>query len=103
MKGLPYVSRMEHMVNELKENTKHLCGTDQEAHPSIDTEYWIPISPDGIESMMLSLEMDPKSWKEAMASYDVAEWAEGLKEEMDSLQAHKVFTLILKSSVPKGC
>jgi len=25
--------------------------------------------------------MDPKSWKEAMALYDVAEWAEGLKEK----------------------
>ena len=81
---------------------KHLCGTDQEAHPSIDTEYWIPISPDSIESVMLSCDTDPKLWKEAMASYDTAEWAEGLKEEIDSLQAHEVFTLVPKSSVAKG-
>jgi len=55
-----------------------------------------------IESEMQSCDTDPKSWKEAMASYDTAEWAEGIKEEMDSLWAHKVFTLILKSSGPNG-
>jgi len=46
---------------------------------------WIPISPIDTESAMLSSDTDPKSWKEAIASYDVAEWIKGLKEEMDSL------------------
>jgi len=48
---------------------------------------------------MLSSDMDPKSWKEAMATYNVTEWMEGLKEEMVSLWAHNVFTLIPKSSI----
>jgi len=51
---------------------------------------------------MISYDTDLKSWKEAMTSYDTVEWVEGLKEEMDSLWAHEVFTLIPKSSFPKG-
>jgi len=31
--------------------------------------------------VMLSSDMDPKSWKEAMASYDVSDWTEGLRED----------------------
>ena len=38
-----------------------------------------------------------------MTSYNVAKWVEGLREEMASLQAHDVFTLIPKSSIPAGC
>jgi len=103
MKGLPHISRTMQTINKLKESTKHPLETDQDTPPTADTDCWIPISPNGIESVMLSCDMDPKLWKEAMASYDAAEWVEGLKEEMDSLRAHDVFTLIPKSSVPKGC
>jgi len=52
---------------------------------------------------MLSCNMDLKSWKETMASYDATEWVEGIKEEIDSLHAHEVFTLIPKCSIPHGC
>ena len=102
MKGLLYVSRMESMVNKVKEGMKlpHMAG--QDAHTSAETEHWIPIFSDGVESAMLSCDTDPKSWKEALASYNATEWVEVLKEEMDSLCAHEVFTLIPKSSIPQG-
>ena len=56
-----------------------------DALSATDTDCWIPIPLNGIESVMLSCDMDPKLWKEAMASYNATEWAEGLKEEMASL------------------
>jgi len=69
---------------------------------SITRDHWFPISPEDTEMVMLSSDMDPKSWKEAIALYDAADWTEGLREEMASLWAHNVITLILKSSFQAG-
>jgi len=102
MKGLPHVSRTGCTVNEMKASMEHLWEMDQDALPATEADYWIPMSSNSIESAILSCDTDPKLWKEAMASYNAAEWEEGLKEEMDSLWAHEVFTLVPKSSVPKG-
>jgi len=96
MKGVPHVSRTEHAVNEVRMSEKHICEMGQDAHMSIARDHWIPISPEDTEMEMLSSDMDPKLWKEAMALYDVADWTEGLREEMTSLQAHDLFTLIPK-------
>src|SRR5882672_6449199 len=103
MKGVPHMSRTEHTVNEIKANKECIHETNQDAQVSVDADHWIPISLDVTEAAMLSSDMDPKSWKKAMAAYDVTEWIEGLREEMVSLRAHNVFTLIPKSSVPVGC
>jgi len=102
MKRLPHVSRMEHVVNEARVIMKHVCEIGQDAHVSIKFDHWIPFSPDDTKMMMLLLDTDPKLRKQAMASYDAAEWVEDLRKEMASLWAHNVFTLILKLSVPGG-
>ena len=103
MKRLPHVSRMEHVVNEARVIMKHVCEIGQDAHVSIKFDHWIPFSPDDTKMMMLLLDTDPKLRKQAMASYDAAEWVEDLRKEMASLWAHNVFTLIPKSSIPVGC
>ena len=77
-------------------STKHVNETGEDAHMSINIDHWIPISPEDTETVMLSSNTDPKSWKEAMSSHDAAKWAEGLREEMASLWAHDIFTLIPK-------
>jgi len=100
MKGLPHMSRTEHTVNEINMNKECTHETNQDAHISADTDHWIPISWDVTKVAMLSSNMDSKSWKEAMATYNATEWIEGLKEEMVSLWAHNMFTLIQKSSIP---
>ena len=69
---------MEHTVNKVRMSTKHVHETGQDAHASINIDHWILISLEDIEMTMLSSDMDPKLWKEAMASYDAAEWVEGL-------------------------
>ena len=102
MKGVPHVSRTEHTVNEIKMIKEQNHKMNQDAQVSTDADCWIPISPDITEVAMLSSDMDPKSWKEAMAAYDATDWVEGLREEMASLWAHNVFTLIPKLSIPAG-
>ena len=37
-----------------------------------------------------------------MDAADMAQWIEGLEEEMASLRAHNVFTLVPRHSVPPG-
>ena len=84
-------------------SARHTHKSEHDAHMSTVVDPWIPILLVHTEIAMLSSNMDPKSWKEAMTSYNVAEWVEGFREEMIYLQAQNVFTLILKSSVPVGC
>jgi len=99
MKGVPHVSRTDYTINKIRMDKEHIHETDHDAQVSVDADHWIPISLDVMEMAMLLSNTDPKLWKEAMTAYDAAEWTEGLREEMVSLQAHNVFTLILKSSV----
>jgi len=54
MKGL------QHVANEVRESAKQPCKAGTDTHMSIDVDPWIPISPDGIESAMLSSDTDPK-------------------------------------------
>jgi len=56
MRGLSHVSRTEHAVNKVRESTRHAHETRSDAHASIDTDHWIPIS----KSVMLSSDSDPK-------------------------------------------
>ena len=77
-------------------NKEHTHRKYQDTHVSTGTDHWIPISLDITKVAMLLSDTVPKSWKEAMAAYDTAEWMEGLREEMASLWAHDVFTLIPK-------
>jgi len=81
MRGLTHVSRTEQAVNEARMSARHTCKYEHDAHMSTVVDPWIPISL--VDTEMAN--MDPKSWKEAMTSYDVAEWVEGFKEEMISL------------------
>ena len=81
MRGVPHVSRTEHAVNEARMSARHVCEKGQDAHMSITRDHWFPISPEDTKMVMLSSDMDPKSWKEAMASYDVSDWTEGLRED----------------------
>ena len=96
------MSRTEHAVNEIRLSKECARETNHDAQVSDDADCWIPISPEITEMAMLSYDMDPKLWKEVMAAYDAAEWMEGLKEEMESLRTHDVFTLVPKSSIPVG-
>jgi len=102
MKGVPQVSRTEYTINKIRMDKEHIHETDHDTQVSVDADHWISISLDVTEMAMLSSNTDPKSWKEAMTMYDAAEWTEGLREEMVSLQAHNVFTLVPKSSIPAG-
>ena len=51
---------------------------------------------------MASIEGDPRTWKEALSADNANEWRKGYEEEMNSLRAHKVWTLVPKSEVPTG-
>ena len=42
---------------------------------------------------MMSSNTNPKTWQEAMGAADVAQWIEGLEEEMASLRAHNMFVM----------
>jgi len=77
---------------------ENLCGTDRGTSFNRQQSTWIPI-PDGIESMMLSLEMDPnhgkKLWLHMM-------WLNGQKAER-KMDFYRLKVLLHpKSSVTQG-
>src|SRR5882724_5571937 len=102
MKGVPHTSRLEWTIEEVRRSTRCTQDTENASHITMQTQ-WVPLSPNGEESAMLSSDTGPKTWREAMAAEDAPEWIEGLEEGMDSIRAHNVFTLIPRHSVPTGC
>jgi len=73
MTGLLHVLRTEQVVNEARMSARHTCESEHNAHMSTVANPWIPILPVDTKMAMLSSDMDPKSWKEAMTSYNTAE------------------------------
>ena len=55
--------------------------------------------------ILLSIEEDPKTYKEAMASRDVAFWKEAINDEMDSILSNNTWMLVdfPPGSKPIGC
>jgi hypothetical protein len=55
--------------------------------------------------ILLSIEEDPKTYKEAMASRDVAFWREAINDEMDSILSNNTWVLVdlPHGSKPIGC
>ena len=55
--------------------------------------------------ILLSIEEDPKTYKEAMASRDVAFWKEAVNDEMDSILSNNTWMLVNlpPGSKPIGC
>ncbi|RVW29768.1 Retrovirus-related Pol polyprotein from transposon TNT 1-94 [Vitis vinifera] len=56
-------------------------------------------------SIVLQIEEDPKTYKEAMASRDVAFWKEAINDEMDSILSNQTWELVdlPPGSKPIGC
>ncbi|RVW95749.1 putative mitochondrial protein [Vitis vinifera] len=55
--------------------------------------------------IVLQIEEDPKTYKEAMASRDVAFWKEAINDEMDSIMSNQTWELVdlPPGSKPIGC
>ena len=55
--------------------------------------------------IVLQIEEDPKTYKEAMASRDVAFWKEAINDEMDSIMSNQTWELadLPLGSKPIGC
>jgi len=101
MKGMPHTSRLEQAVEKVHESARCTQDTENVSHIAVQT-WWVLLSPNSEECTMLSSDTDPKTWREAMAADDAPDWIEGLKEEMASLRAHNVFTLVPRHSIPMG-
>ena len=99
MKGIPHTSRLEWAIEEVHESTRCTQDVGNLLHVAVQTQ-WVPLSLDCEEHAMLSSDTDPKTWREAMDLDDTLEWIEGLIEEMESLRAHYVFTLVPRHSIP---
>ena len=101
MKGVPHTSRLKWTIEEVCRSTRHTQDTENVSHIAVQT-WWVLLSPNSEECTMLSSDTDPKTWREAMAADDAPDWIEGLKEEMASLRAHNVFTLVPRHPIPTG-
>ena len=103
LRGLAH-TRLEQAIEEVRESAKRSQEERNAAHVTQEMR-WVPLSPNCEESAMMSSNTDPKTWREAMDAADTAQWIEGLEEEMASLRAHNVFTLVPRHSVsvPPSC
>ena len=102
LRGLSHTSRVEQAIEEVRKSAK--CSWEERNPAHVTQEMrWVPLSPDCEESAMMSSNTDPKTWREAMDAADAAQWIEGLEEEMASLRAHNMFTLVPRHAVPPGC
>jgi len=62
LKGLPYVSRMDRVMQEVRETTERVRQSRQqnEAHTSCDDKHWTPLAPeDDDETCLLGMDDDP--------------------------------------------
>jgi len=104
LKGLPYVSRMDRVIQEVQETTEHVRQLRQQnkAHTSCNDEHWTPLTPEDEENetCLLGMDDDPWTYREAIKAYDKPEWDQGIEDERMSLNQHKVWTLIPRSSIP---
>ena len=82
IQGIPHESSLEKAKREIKEKS---------AENSEEQEQIIGIAHD-----------DPRTYRQAMQAYDAECWDKSYDDEMASISQHGVWTLVPRSSVPKG-
>lgn len=59
--------------------------------------------PSDLEPLPIDIAEEPRTWKEAQEGPDAKRWKEAYRDEIQSLQEMKVYRLIPRSEVPRGC
>ena len=66
LKGLPYVSRTDRVMQEVRETTEHVRQLRQQnkAHTSCNDEHWTPLTPEDEdhETCLLGMDDEPQTY-----------------------------------------